>query len=300
MVEKLEVYNQELYPLIGSMRLAQRLLIKYVRTKFKLLSSISKRKAAEKAFQFFCTPQYRNKKRLPPVFEKAEKLRFLFEGNTIRGFRWKAPSPDHKKALILHGFESTVVNFDRYINPLVRKGYEVLAFDAPAHGRSGGSTITLPAYKNLVHYIWDHYGPLDAFIGHSLGGLTVALALEEIPHAASTRLVLIAPAAETTTAIDNFFKFLQLDKAVRREFDHLIEEMGGRPPEWYSLARIAPKLKARVLLLQDKDDRMTPISDVEPVIEKNYPNFHFVISEGLGHRRIYRDSGSLKAILDFL
>jgi hypothetical protein len=45
---------------------------------------------------------------------------------------------------------------------------------------------------------------------------------------------------------------------------------------------------------------MTPLSDVEPIMEKNYPNFHFIISEGLGHRRIYRDNKSLKAIIEFL
>src|SRR5215217_3459502 len=170
------------------MSLGQRLVIKYVRTKLGLLSTISKRKAAEKAFQLFCTPQYRNKKKLPPIFEKAEKLHFPFEGNIIRGYRWNSPAD--KKVLILHGFESSVVNFDRYINPLIKKGYEVLAFDAPAHGRSGGKRITAVTYKNLVHYIYDHYGPLHAFIAHSFGGLVVSLVLDEIPHDRHTKLVL--------------------------------------------------------------------------------------------------------------
>ena len=38
------------------MKLAQRLAIGYIRTKFKLLSSISKKKAAAQAFELFCTP----------------------------------------------------------------------------------------------------------------------------------------------------------------------------------------------------------------------------------------------------
>jgi len=280
------------------MRLAQRLVLKYIRTKFKLLSSISKRRAAEKAFELFCTPQYRNRKKLPSVFEKAEKIEFPFEGYKVRGYRWNHPSD--KKAMILHGFESSVINFDKYVKPLIKKGYEVLAFDAPAHGRSTGKRITVITYKNLVRYVWDNFGPIDAFIAHSFGGLTLSLVLEEVPHSSSTKVVLIAPAAETETAIDNFFKFIQLDNGVRVEFDKLIEEMGGQPPEWYSVSRVAPKLKAQVLFLQDKDDDMTPLSDVKPVMDKNYPNFHFVISEGLGHRRIYRDNQSFKKIMEFL
>jgi hypothetical protein len=112
--------------------------------------------------------------------------------------------------------------------------------------------------------------------------------------------VLIAPAAETKTAIDNFFKLLKLDNGVRKEFENIIEQQGGKPPEWYSVSRVAPHLKGQVLFLQDKDDNMTPLSDVKPIIDKNYPNFRFIISEGLGHRKIYRDEQTLKKIVEFL
>ena len=280
------------------MQFRQKIKVQYIRTKFRLLTALSRKKAAKKAFQLFITPQYRNRKKLPPVFEKAEKLHFNFEGNTISGFRWNHPS--EKKLLILHGFESSVVNFERYVKPMTRKGYEVLAFDAPAHGNSSGKTITVVDYKKMVHYIQEHYGPIDAFIAHSFGGLTISLYLEEMRHDSKTKLVLIAPAAETSTAIDNFFRFLKLDEGVRVEFNKLIESLGGKPPEWYSISRAAAHIKAEVLFLQDKNDQMTPIKDVEPIIGKNYSNFHFIISEGLGHRRIYRDNKTLKAVTEFL
>lgn len=280
------------------MVLPKQLVLKYVRTKFKLLSSISKRKAAEKAFELFCTPQFRTKKELPILFKKSRKIEFPFQGVLIRGYQWNGDAV--KKALILHGFESSVVNFDRYINGLVVKGYQVLAFDAPAHGGSTGKTITAVVYKELILHIWKNYGPIDAFVSHSFGGLALCLALEEIPHSDSTKLVLIAPAAETTTAIGNFFKLLKLDTGIRKEFDAIIKEKGGEWPQWYSVSRIAPKLRGQVLFLQDRDDYMTPLSDVKPIADKNYPNFRFIISEGLGHRRIYRDEETLKRVMEFL
>lgn len=280
------------------MGLSKQVLLKYVRTKFRLLAALSKRKAAEKAFQLFCTPQLRVKKKLPPVFEKGEKIEFAFEKNMVRGYRWNHPS--EKKVLILHGFESGIVNFDRYINPLIKKGYEVLAFDAPAHGNSTGKTITVVIYKDLIRHICSNYGPVDSFITHSFGGLALSLALEEIPHDHSTKIVFVAPAAETKTAIDNFFSLLRLDHEVRKEFNAIIKEQGGQWPEWYSVSRVALEIKGQVLFLQDKDDHMTPLSDVKPIMDKNYPNFQFVISEGLGHRKIYRDDRSFKRIMDFL
>ncbi len=280
------------------MRLSQRIVVKYIRTKFKLLSSLSKRKAAIKAFQLFCTPQHRNKKKLPPVFEKAEHLHFTFHGNTVRGYRWNHPADN--KVLILHGFESSVVNFDRYVKPLMKKGYEVLAFDAPAHGRSSGRTINILLYKELIETITKKYGPVTSFMGHSLGGLALSIAVESMEHDESWKLAFIAPATETTTAVDTFFNFLKLDEEVKKEFGNLIFELSGRQPEWFSIARAVKNIKAQIFWAHDKDDNMTPLSDVEPVIKEAPDNIQFMITEGMGHRRIYRDNKVSKAIVDFM
>lgn len=279
------------------MRFSQHLALKYIRTKFKLLSSISKRKAAKKAFQLFCTPQYRNRKKLPRIFEQAEILRLRFLKYNIQGYRWNASSD--KKVLILHGFESSVINFDRYIKPLIRKDYCVLAFDAPAHGRSSGKEINVLIYKEFINHINKEYGPIKNFMAHSLGGLALSLAIENWEHDQSFKVIYIAPAVETRTAIDSFFHFLHLDEKVRKEFDKVIEERGGYSPAWYSIARAAEHIKASVLFFQDKDDDMTPLTDVDPIIKANHPNFKFILTEGLGHRRIYRDNKVAKAIIDF-
>jgi hypothetical protein len=52
--------------------------------------------------------------------------------------------------------------------------------------------------------------------------------------------------------------------------------------------------------VHDKDDDITPLKDVEPVIGKNYPNVSFFITEGLGHKKIYRDSRVIQSVVDFL
>lgn len=280
------------------MKLSQRLALSYIQTKFKLLSAISKKKAAEKAFQLFCTPQKRNLKKLPPVFEQGEKLQLTVEGIQVKGWRWNHPAG--RKALIIHGFESSVVNFDRYIKPLIRKGYEVLAFDAPAHGRSGGKTINAPLYKKTIQEVYKKFGPVQSFMAHSFGGLAVSLALEEISHTDDYRLVLIAPATETVSAIDSFFRFLRIDPAVRPEFDKIIVKKSGVTPSWFSIKRAMKHIRARILWFHDEEDEVTPLSDVMKVKAENYPNIDFIITKGLGHRRIYRDNKVSKAIIDFL
>jgi len=280
------------------MKLVQRLALGYVRIKFILLSSISNKKEAEKAFDLFCTPQQRHKKPLPKIFEEGEKLHFTMNDLIIRGWRWNHPA--ERKVLILHGFESSVTNFDRYIKPLVKKGYEVLAFDAPAHGRSSGKMITAPLYKETIKHIHKLYGPVQSFMAHSFGGLAISLALEEISHTADYRLVLVAPATETTTAIDSFFQFLQLDSSVRREFEKVIIKKGGVSAASYSIKRALKHIRAKVRWFHDEEDDTTPLSDVLRVKAENYPNVEFVISKGLGHRKIYRDNKVARSIVDFL
>ena len=280
------------------MKLGQKIAINYVRARLNLLAVISKKKAAQKAFELFCTPLRKSKKQAPPVFDQAEKLSVKVAGNSVKGFRWNKGGS--KKVLILHGFESSSKNFEKYIKPLIQKNYEVLAFDAPAHGLSAGKQITLPLYIDTIRTIYFEMGTIQSFIAHSFGGLAVSHLIEKIPHDAATKLVLIAPATETKTAIDTFFRFLQLDEAVRKEFEKIIQRKSGAPSTFFSIPRSMEHMKASILWVHDKHDEVTPFKDVQPVINKHYPNARFLITEGLGHRNIYRDSMVIDAVTDFL
>lgn len=126
------------------------------------------------------------------------------------------------------------------------------------------------------------------------------IALETLPHDDSYKVALIAPATETTTSIDFYFQFLKLSNEVRKEFDAVIKEQGGYPAEWFSIRRAAKNIKAQVLWIHDKDDDVTPLADAKKVQDCNYPNFSFVITQGLGHRRIYRDKTVINLVIDFL
>ena len=72
------------------------------------------------------------------------------------------------------------------------------------------------------------------------------------------------------------------------------------PPSWYSIKRALQNVKSQVLWFHDRDDDTTPITDVEAVRELNYRHVKFIITEGLGHRRIYRDNKVSRAITEFL
>lgn len=281
------------------MKLAQKFSVSYIRTKFKLLAAVSKRRAAEKAFDLFCTPMFRNLNEIPPVFEESEKIQFSFQSYRIKGYRWNKGG--EKKILILHGFESSVINFDKYIKPFIKKNYEVLAFDAPAHGRSSGKMINALIYRDFVKHVCKQFGPVKSFMAHSFGGLALSFALAEMPPDEEQRIVLIAPATETKTAIDQFLHFIRLkDPQVRKEFENIILKMNDEPVAWYSVGRALKSIKGKVLWVHDEDDQVTPISDVVKVKSAGMRHIQFVFTKGLGHSRIYRNPEIRKLIVDFL
>ena len=264
-----------------------------------MLGLFSSKKAAEKAFQLFCTPQRKSGKKVSPVFEKAEKLSLSVHDMKVVGYRWNRHSGS-KKCLVIHGFESSARNFDRYISLMIDKGYEVLAFDAPAHGESEGKQINVLIYKNMLESIYTNFGPIDAFIAHSFGGLAISLALEELPHNENTKVVLIAPATETSSSVDMLFHILQLNGEIRKEFDKLIADVGKKPLGWYSISRALSNIKAKLLWVHDEEDAVTPFQDVKPIMEKKPPHVEFFITKGWGHRRIYREEKVVSRIVEFL
>lgn len=288
------------------MKLKEKIALNYIRARINILSLVSVKKAAKKAFDVFCTPIQKTRKRLPPLFEKGEKLSFRMEGITVRGHRWvpyqtqydkTAPS---RRVMIVHGFESSSRNFDQYIQGLLHKGYEVLAFDAPAHGESGGKRITLPLFVRTLETIFEKYGPIQSFMGHSFGGLALSLLIESLGSDPSTKLVLIAPATETTTAVDSFFSLLRLNAEVRTAFEELVIELSGHPFSYYSIRRAMHRIQAEVLWIHDEGDRITPIKDVWPVKEDRHPNLRVMVTKGLGHRKVYRDHAVIQQVVEFL
>lgn len=279
------------------MKLTQRLAIGYVQTKFKLLSMISKRKAAEKAFVVFGTPFMKSIRKAP--VKNAEVIHFQLNNKKLNGYRWNHPQP--KKALILHGFGSAAHKFEDYALLLIDKGFEVLAFDAPAHGNSEGDTTNAMEYSEMIKQVMEQFGPIENFIAHSFGGISLSLALEQKQHDSNTSVVFIAPATETTSAVDGAFKMLKLkNETVRSEFEKIVLKVSGKQTVWFSMRRAMNNIKASVLWIHDEDDDITPWDDALKVKEDNHLNIKFILTKGLGHRKIYHDPDIKNTVIKFL
>jgi len=279
------------------MNTAQKLTLFSLKSSIKIASFFSSQWGASVAFNIFCTPYRKPRNVAPPIFEQAKTLSVQVEGLAIHGYQWN-PESD-KKILILHGFESRAYNFDRYVTPLLNKGYGVVAMDGKAHGNSEGKTTTAPEYAAMIKVLEEKLGKFEGFISHSFGGIALCLYQENHNNPAA-KMVLIAPATETQSAIDLFSRFFGLNAKIRESIYAFIKKKSGNDISHYSINRIAPKLTNPILWIHDKDDDITPLSDLKPLLELSPANIEFMITEGLGHRKIYKDTAVIKRIIDFI
>lgn len=277
----------------------QQLAQSYYIGRIKTLSLVSKRKSAKYAFDIFCWPFTRMKyEHTTGYLKKAEQLQVEFDRLRLTGYRWnKGGSP---KVYIAHGFRSSAANFTHFAKRFVEKGYEVVAFDAPGHGMSEGKRITAIIYKRFIEQVNKLYGPFDGYVCHSFGGLAVSFVVAEIAENESIKIALIAPASDTKALAEVFFSQMKIaDKKVQQYFLEEIEALGKNKIEWFTIKRALETINGKVLWVHDEDDKVTPVKDAHIVQQMNFANVEFVFTNGLGHRKIYRDGRVVEQIVDF-
>jgi pimeloyl-ACP methyl ester carboxylesterase len=279
------------------MKTAQQLVIFYLRAKLNIMAAISTKWAVKTAFKIFSTPYRKPRSVAPPIFEKSSEIKLRVNGLNLYGYAWQTDRTD--KILILHGFESRAYNFDRYIQPILKAGYGVYAMDAQAHGKSEGKTITVPEYVDMLRELEKQTGKFSGYMAHSFGGLAISLYKEQERDHLS-KIVLIAPATETSSAINLFVRFFRLSSAMKEGINDYILKKSGKTTDYYSVKRAMLQIANPVLWIHDEDDDITPIEDIKPLLDEQPENIEFMITRGLGHRKVYKDNNVVKKIISFL
>lgn len=129
------------------------------------------------------------------------------------------------KILFVHGWAGRGSQIAGLVEPLVNRGYQVISFDFPAHGESGGKTTQIFELADTLSQILDQLGPFYGVITHSLGGMVLG---QVCPQAAGVeRVVMFAPPAKLESAVDNFQILLHVpDKVMVRFWTMLRDRLG--------------------------------------------------------------------------
>jgi pimeloyl-ACP methyl ester carboxylesterase len=249
-----------------------------------LFSSLAPALAARNAVRVFTSPR----RHTPPERERdAEAMGERVQIRTARGElsairfgRGRGP-----KVLAMHGWEGRATQWGPLAELLVRAGFELIAIDAPAHGRSPGRRAHVAGFAEALLDADEQLGPFEAVVGHSMGAAAVTIALNRGLRA--RRAVLIAGPAHLDVVLQRFTRHLGLSEPATQAFDHQLETIVGQPASELGMPELAASLRQPALIIHSRDDREIPFIDAE-TIARAWPHGQLLAVDGVGHRRILR------------
>lgn len=204
---------------------------------------------------------------------------------------------DGPTVLLLHGWGGVAESLGMFVDPLLERGFRVVAFDAPAHGESDGTRTNMVDYAGAVLQVGRAVGPLHAILAHSFGAPAVALAARH--GLVAERMVMMAPPQNIIDLSMEVGEFLGFPR-------HVCELMGQRLAErlridWEELAtdRLVQGLEAPLLVVHDRDDRTVPWTHGATIAEAARYG-ELLSTDGLGHSDIKSDPVVQSRVLDFV
>jgi pimeloyl-ACP methyl ester carboxylesterase len=184
------------------------------------------------------------------------------------------------------------------VEPLVSRGYRVVAYDAPGHGLAPGNTSSMLHFAASLGSVSRRFGPIHGLIAHSLGGTAAIYALGNLELTVD-RIVTIAPSARLSEITERFGELTGFHTDVIERMKTRFEQKMGFDWKVSEPLHLAPEMSARLMVIHDKDDRFVPYQEgVE--LAAAWPGSRLMTTYGLGHHRILRDRNVVGAAVDFV
>jgi len=276
-------------------KLLIKLLPKIIGTQINTMSLWSKKAAARKAFLIFCTPRGGRIKEDQKEFLDAARDKRLKVNDTItvQTYKWEGSGPT---ILLIHGWESNTHRWWQLIEILQHHKYNIISFDAPAHGNSTGKILNVPLYSESLEIVTKHYKP-SIHIGHSIGALTTIFHYYKYQPEHIKKLASLGAPSELSEIMKDYQKILSMNNIVMRGIDTLIQQRFGFTINDFSGYNFAKYIKIPGLIIHDIYDKITPV-EASRGIHKNWKNSTYIETSGLGHS-LYQDEVR-NHIIDFI
>jgi pimeloyl-ACP methyl ester carboxylesterase len=263
---------------------------------YELATRVSPALAAHFALALFTTPVRQS---LTPaaraILNEAFDSVLDVKGKRLRVFCWPGAGPT---ILLAHGWSSRAGRLAAFVEPLRRAGFEVLAFDAPAHGDSGGTHLHLDDYIDSLRAVIASAGPVHGIVAHSFGArASLLLAARKLADVGT--LVLMSMPPDVSYMLGQFKLVLNLREDVQHLLDRaLVARYGGaidqHVPEFH-----AQPVDIPVLLLHDNDDDVAPVAHAN-ALARHLPNAQLLLTRGLNHCGPLTHGPAIEAAAAFL
>ena len=204
---------------------------------------------------------------------------------------------------LVHGWAGHGAQLGAFVEPLVARGFRVVTFDAPSHGRSGPGSFG-PRSSSILEFsaaltaVVGAHGSAHGVIAHSMGGAATAVALCD--GMSADRVVLVAPMASPESYARQLGTALGFGEATHRRVISRVERRVGAPMRHFDVPELGRAVAMpATLVVHDRADAFTPVSD-GAAIAAAWPTARLHVTTGLGHARLLRDPAVVAEVVDFV
>lgn len=270
---------------------SQDLGLRAARLGLRVLSPRAPELAARYAERLFFTAR---RHRRPAALASAAARRVPYGGAWFPVWSWgEAEAP---AVVLVHGWEGRGSQLAALVDPLVRRGLRVVAFDAPGHGDAPTGPASMVEHALALVSVATALGPVRAVVGHSVGGAATLLATRF--GLSAERFALIAPPRSPAAFVAGFARMFELSAPVRDGMRARVERRYGIALSDLDVRADAARLDRPLLVVHDEDDVVVPASE-GALLAGAAPRSRLVTTHGLGHRRILRAPAVVDAVVRF-
>jgi len=271
--------------------------LRFIQWFFPKLEALAPSLAHRYFIHLFYTPfHYKLPEKEEQLLKTSKEFTVTVDGKRIQCYRWGTMG---RKVLLVHGWAGRAGQFRSMIPALLTHGFQAVAFDGPAHGKSEGKQTNPIEFADTMKAIMKVEGELHAIVAHSFGGVA---ALYAISHGLPVRkLITISSPTIAEQVVGNYRRVLNASEAAGQAFrDHLMKTYGITFEEISSLHLIRQvPAPLDFLMIQDENDPEVAVENATE-LKKVYPAATIHLTKGLGHTRILRDEGVISLILKYL
>ncbi len=269
--------------------LRQRLSLMAIRGGLASLDRISTRVAARAAGRLFLKPP-------PAPFSRnlaGVGERFELATPEGRAIAWKYGAGP--TVYLLHGWGGRGHQLSGFVSPLVASGRSVVLLDAPGHGEAGGGQSSVPAFAHTLKIAVARFGPASGIVAHSLGAMSVIIALAE--GLTVERAAFLAPGSSLEAASKRFERIVGLRPATMQVLKQQLERRFQRTWDQYDLERL--QLNVPLWVAHDRQDPEVPLAETDHLLS-HWSGAELYVTEGLGHFRVLRNAHVVSGAVKFL
>jgi pimeloyl-ACP methyl ester carboxylesterase len=265
---------------------------------FRLLGAMSPALSARLALRLFTMPRAREVSAQDDAFlAGAISRRLASASGDLQLYEWPAAGP---AVLVVHGWISHAARMREVIEALRARSLRVIAFDAPAHGRSTASRLDLLGYRDALSRVSRACAPIAAVLAHSFGAITTISWLAEQSEGVHLQAaVLIGLPRDVGFLFDSFTLAMGLAPGVIRRMRELFRARYGCDPQELCAAQLARRIGIPVLLVHGGADEFVPPAHSSEVAAA-LPDARLLVLSGLNHSEPLRDAVTVALMSDFI